>query len=299
MAKVTAISSLGWAHYSLYEALPAMARLGFDRIDISSFNDYCFHFNFGSPTHVQLNGMLAERSMKAICVNYVPELYYAWQNGAADRFASAYEAKMEHLQCLGIPMMVMHFGLANDRDNVEQQMSRVVNAYNEVGTIAAKYNIRMLIEVPHMYGLLSTLDRVKWVVDRLESSNIGVLVDSSHWGVIGYDIDELFGVLGSRLWHINLRDSLGTAGGVYDLELTPGEGQVEFGKLAESLDRVGYCGDVTAEFEYRGVTLESIEQKYRSGLMCLEKSGWYLPETVKAAINSSSVSDSMSDCDIS
>ena len=178
MAKVTAISSLGWAHYTLYEALPAMAKLGFDRIDISSFKDYCFHFNFGSPTPTQLNEMLDERSIKVICVNYAPELYYAWQNDVENHFAHAYEAKMAHLSAVGIPMMVMHFGLANDRKDVEDQMSKVVKASNRVGKIAETYNIRMLIEVPHMYGLLSSLEQVKWVVGRLESSNIGVLVDS-------------------------------------------------------------------------------------------------------------------------
>ena len=31
MAKVTTISSLGWAHYTLYEALPRMAARGFKK----------------------------------------------------------------------------------------------------------------------------------------------------------------------------------------------------------------------------------------------------------------------------
>ena len=50
MANVTALSSLGWANYTLYEALPRMAARGFNRVEIASFGSYCFHFNFGSPT---------------------------------------------------------------------------------------------------------------------------------------------------------------------------------------------------------------------------------------------------------
>ncbi len=50
MARITTISSLGWAHYTLYEALPRMAARGFKKIEIASFNTYCFHFNYGSPT---------------------------------------------------------------------------------------------------------------------------------------------------------------------------------------------------------------------------------------------------------
>ena len=66
MAKVTAISSLGWAHYSLYEALPRMAARGFSRIEIASFKSYSFHFNYGSPTPSELRKMLDDLGLKPI-----------------------------------------------------------------------------------------------------------------------------------------------------------------------------------------------------------------------------------------
>ena len=97
MAKITAISSLGWTHYTLYEALPMIKKMGFDRIDIASFYDYSFHFNYGSPVPLELKDMLERESMDAICINYAPEYYHAWHDGAEDRFVNAYEAKMPHL----------------------------------------------------------------------------------------------------------------------------------------------------------------------------------------------------------
>ena len=33
----------------------------------------------------------------------------------------------------------------------------------------------MLLEVPHLYGLMPRTEQVLWVFDRLESSNIGAL----------------------------------------------------------------------------------------------------------------------------
>ena len=52
-------------------------------------------------------------------------------------------------------------------------------------------------------------EAVLWTFDRLTSPNVGALVDSSHWGIIGYDVNRFLGTLGDRLWHVHLRDSAG------------------------------------------------------------------------------------------
>ena len=59
MARVTSISSLGWAHYTLYEALPRIRDRGFVNVEIASFDGYCFHFNSGSPVASELKEMLS------------------------------------------------------------------------------------------------------------------------------------------------------------------------------------------------------------------------------------------------
>jgi len=67
---------------------------------------------------------------------------------------------------------------------------------------------------------------------------------------------------------VHLRDSAGpdTADRKQNLELTPGAGTVDFAALAAALDRAGYAGDVTAEFEYRDMTFEQIEHQCDLGL---------------------------------
>jgi sugar phosphate isomerase/epimerase len=108
-------------------------------------------------------------------------------------------------------------------------------------------------------------------------------VDSSHWGIIGYDPDAFFDALGDRLWHVHLRDATGpdTADRKQQLEMTPGRGSVDFGRFGRALDRVGYQGDVSIEFEYRDMTLDAIEREYDAGLKHLAEVGWELPEGVR------------------
>lgn len=195
---------------------------------------------------------------------------------------------MAQLPELGISMMSMVFGERNDRDDQERQLANAVKAYDQVARTAKALGIRMLLEVPHLYTIMPGTEQVFWIFERLESDNIGALVDSSHWGIIGYDIDDFFSRLGDRLWHIHLRDSRGTdsADRKQELELTPGDGTVDYSRFSDALDRAGYRGDVSLEFEYRDMTLDAIENEYDKGLAHLRKCGWKLPDTVKTELRS-------------
>lgn len=283
MAKITTISSLGWAHYTLYEALPRMAARGFKKIEIASFDTYCFHFNYGSPTPEELRAMLKKLGLQPVCLNYHVRFYQAWVPEEMEQFVEDWRRKIEQVSEVGIPMMTMGFGIRNNRDDQESQRVNAVKVYDRVGKIAAGYGVRMLLEVPHLYGIMSRVEDVLWVFDRLNSPNVGALVDSSHWGVIGYDIDAFFSRLAERLWHIHLRDSEGTdsADLKQKLELTAGKGTVDFEKLAQALDRANYKGDVSLEFEYRDMRLDEIEREFDLGLKHLADTGWQLPSQVK------------------
>lgn len=283
MAKVTAISSLGWTHYTLYEALPRMAARGFKRIEIASFGSYCFHFNYGSPTPTELRRMLDDLGLTPICLNYFTDFHEAWRPEEIDLFVEQCTQKIAQLGEVGIPMMVMDFGVRNDRPDQEYQLGNAVKAFDRVGRIAEQHGVRMLLEIPHLYSITARPESVLWIFERLSCSNIGALVDSSHWGIIGYDLDAFLSALGNRLWHIHLRDSTGpdTADRKQQLELTPGDGTVDFRKFGQALDRVNYRGDVSIEFEYRDMTLDDIEREYDRGLKEIENAGWELPASVK------------------
>ena len=184
MAKVTALSSLGWAHYTLYEALPRMAARGFKRVEIPSFGMYCFHFNFGNPTPRELRRMLDGFGMQCVCLNYCPRFYQAWLPEQIPMFVKDWTRKIEELNAVGIPMMTMSFGERNARGDQRRQLGNAVKAYDRVGRIAERHGVKMLLEVPHLYGIMPRTEQALWVFDRLESANVGALADCSHWGII-------------------------------------------------------------------------------------------------------------------
>ena len=263
-----------------------MEARGFARVEFASFSEYCFHFNFGSPTPKELRGMLDDAGLHPICLNYSRGPFEAWRRVEIDRFVDDWSRKLDHLAEVGIPLMTMPFGVRNNLPDQELQLAAAVETYDRVGEIGAQRGVRMLLEVPHLYNIMHRPHHALWVFDRLTSSNVGALVDTSHWGIIDYDPDVFFRALGDRLWHVHLRDSAGpdTADGKQELELTPGKGTADFRRFAEALDRADYRGDVTIEFEYRDTTLEEIEREYDEGLKHLSLCGWELPEAVQRTL---------------
>ena len=167
MAKITALSSLGWAHYTLYEALPRIAARGFTRVEIASFNSYCFHFNFGSPLPAELKKRLDEYELKPIGLNYSAGSHKAWIPEEIENLVHELTKKIVQLEEAGIPMMTMGFGLRNDRQDQEIQLSNAVKVYNRLGKIASEHNVRMLLEVPHLYGIMYRPEQVLWVLHHM------------------------------------------------------------------------------------------------------------------------------------
>lgn len=282
MARITAISTLGWAHYTLYQALPGIKKMGFKNVEIASFCKYAFHFNYGSPTVSELKNMAKELDLRFIHMHYSPDRYYGWERNFEEKFYNDCEKKLKQLPELGIKKMTMVSVERNDRDDLDMQFDRLVLLYDDIAEMAKKYGVMMIIEVPHLYSIMYKPELVFRVLDKLKSDNIGVLVDSSHWGIIRYDINEYLEKIGKRLQHVHLRDSKGddTGDRKQMLEFTPGDGNVDFAGFGEALDRIGYHGDVSIEFEYRGYTLDQIEDEYMRGFSHLKKCGWIFPEEV-------------------
>jgi len=298
MARVTAMSSIGYAFYTLYEALPRMAARGFKRVEIGSFGDYCYHFNFGSPSPSELRSMLSDLGLTPIALNWSPAVATTYDRASVDGWLDAFDRKMDHALEVGIPMMTMHFGMKGQGMQVADQRRMAAETYREMAERALSRGMKMLLELPHLYLVHDSCEPVHELLESLDLPNVGLLLDSSHWGVIGYDLEAFVARVGPRLWHIHLRDSTPDATpeqdrkfkrpaivgrSRYNLTLTPGLGGVDFARLGAALDASGYRGDVTTEFEYFDMPLDEIERQYDAGLAHLRACGWTLPASVRDA----------------
>jgi protein FrlC len=200
----------------------------------------------------------------------------------ADHYVATMRQAIRQCRSLGIPLMIVHPGRRSEEPDRRDEVEAAAQIISTLGDEAFANGVRLTLEVPHCFSLLNNLERVAEMFARITSPYVGATVDTSHWGVLGYDLEDLWEVIGPRIWHIHLRDSAGpdTADFHQQLELTPGQGTVDFRRIGTWLDWHGYQGNVTAELEYVGRTLDDIEREVAAGFSHLVSCGWTFPPGV-------------------
>ena len=294
MARITALSTLTYTDLPLGRALTHIAARGFRTVDIAHMGWYCQHFPLGDAETEGLRGLLRTIGLQPIALNYfgggrdpderaAPRMHRLHDPGEA----AQYDALMRQviLQCrsLGIPLLMAVPGRRSESPDWHEEVAAAAAMISALADVAYANGLRLTVEAPHCYNLLPSVEHVAEFFAHTTSPHVGLTVDSSHWGVLRYDLDALWDAAGSRIWHIHLRDSAGpdTADFRQQLELTPGAGAVDFRRFGAWLDRHDYRGNVTVELEYRGRTEDEIEPEIDRAFAHLAGAGWSFPPGVR------------------
>jgi sugar phosphate isomerase/epimerase len=294
MPRIAALSTLTYPDYGAGLALERIAARSFRAVDLAHMGAYCRHFPLGAADTEGLRGLLRTVGLQPIALNYygggvegaepaAPRPHRLHQPDEAD----AYRAFMHQaiLQCrsLGIPLLMAVPGRRSEAADRAEEVAAAAAAISDLADDAYANGLRLTVEAPHCYSLLHSVERLAEFFALVTSPHVGVTVDCSHWGVLRYDLEELWAAVGPRIWHIHLRDGAGedTADFRQQLELTPGAGDVDFRRFGEWLDGHGYRGNVTIELEYRGLPLDAIEEEIDRALAHLASTGWTLPAGVR------------------
>lgn len=312
MARLTACSTLAYSLSSLEVALKHISGCGFERVDIAEMLTHSKHFPIDSVDPVEVRRLLDKYSLEPIAANVTLATYYTGQSGLlkapfrqgssaeteeiqkakANRVyyrlhlnneAALYGARARRLidkaKSAGIPMVVLNVGRKEHTEDIDRDLKASAAVLDSQAEYAQELGIKILLEMPHVWQIYYDVERSKQMLSYLRSDNIGVVVDSTHWHVSGYDIDDYVQVLQDRLWHVHLRDAAGhdSPAANYELEKTPGKGFVDFKLLGESLDRYGYYGDITLETEYKNYKDPSeVDDENASAIAYLKSVGWQI-----------------------
>lgn len=282
MAKVTACSTLGYPNFPLEAAVRRISARGFRKIEIAEMSSYCNHYKIGQvkPNHVRR--LLSEQNLAPIAINYYSGPHKLNEEESAKHWVAIHEKMLIQMQNLNVPLAIVHHGLRTNSPGRQDEVEKTAILLNRLGEFAEGLGIKLALEVPHCYSLCNNLEHTREMFSLIDSRNIRAMLDSSHWGILKYDLSQYFDILGNRLCHIHLRDSAGEDTNDFhqDLERTSGKGEVDFHRLNDELDRFGYQGEVSLEFEYRELSFEEIEAEYNFGIQHLKNCGWTFPSGV-------------------
>ncbi len=284
--KIHAATTLGFSAYGLETALSQLADAGFREVEISHMGSFCVHLPHPDTTAEAVADALDRNAVRPIACNIS---LGRWEPDGRDRFFDYTESTdardavalgrwyLELASRLGVGTVTMSTARRQlDEREWLRHLKGAARAFREQARIAADLGLYIHLEVPHLFQITDSVEHVKAMFEEVDHPAAAATVDTSHRGVIGYDPDDLFGFLGDCLRHVHLRDAAGndTRDFRQDLELTPGRGTVDFAAFREALQRAGYQGTVSLDFEYRMPDIPHIRSEFEYGLAALAEAGW-------------------------
>ena len=310
MPTINACSTLGFSLSSLEVALEHIRSYGFSQVEIADMFTHCKHFSIDKSDPEEIRKLLEKYSLKPVATNTslavvdtggikfqktsvetqsaaeIEDIKIAKKNrffhklhveDQAEHYIARVKKLIEKAEIIGIPKVCVQGGRRTQIVNIDQELKAAAGVIDHVAEYAKEHGIKILLEMPHVWDIYFDIEKAQKMWSYLRSENVGILIDSTHWHVSGYDIDRYLDFIGDRLWHVHLRDAAGqdSPSGNYELEKTPGKGEVDFAKLAKSLDKYGYNGDVTLETEYKNYkNAEEVDIENRYALQYLRSVGW-------------------------
>lgn len=98
---------------------------------------------------------------------------------------------------------------------------------------------------PHVGAIIDTPDKMIELLELVDSPNLKVNFDISHFDIVGMTIEETVSVLAPHSVHAHVKDQCGR---YPDFEfLIPGEGNFDFVAYLHAMQTHGYDGFITAE----------------------------------------------------
>lgn len=206
------------------------------------------HFRPGDPEDVQrAQHALAASGMQASAVH--APFSASDENLAAPDESDRIRAVEKTRECiiaaarLGASVVVVHPGVnMGENPDVPGMIARSVESIRHLATAAEANGVRIAVEsLPPSY-LGGRIDQLREIVDGVESDAVGVCLDTGH-AHLGGDVAEWIHALGRRIIAIHMHDNDGTG----DQHLPPGEGSIDWPRVAEALQVVEYCEPITLE----------------------------------------------------
>ncbi len=204
------------------------------------------HFNQNSPEQVALlKDALLKCEIHAVSMHASFNDILDISGDSSDNRRQAIEnikSSIDLLSEVGGEFVVIHLSNRMENGN-ENRMERYAReCLQELKEYCSAKNEKLVVEnsIPGQYGW--RISEIENVLNGLDPQVVGLCLDTSHAN-LGEGAVRFVNSFGSRIWHLHISDNLGHE----DDHFVPGDGNINWEKLRESLIRVGYSGTIMGE----------------------------------------------------
>jgi len=241
-------SSAVYFNYTLGYAIENLAKLGYDGIEIWGGRPHAFRDDLVDE-FAELKKLAA--GLKIEICNFIPAQFrypslLCSDNERVRKDSIGYiTAAMRNAKALGCPSVSLCPGMVPwDRD-LGTGRKALMRSFRELSEINRDYGLMLLVEPAHRFetNLILTIEDCVRALDELKDPSFGILLDVGHCHVNGEDLPAAVKLANSHPLHIHLDDNMGDADSHFNL----GEGNIDFARLREALDEIGYDGFLSTE----------------------------------------------------
>ncbi len=246
-------STISFRHLELSQALETIAALGFSEIDLGALPGVCDHVPYVLDTAAvaTVAATVCASGLRVRSINGdIGDLNEPLAAGArADR-----EAHLHMLVALaastGAQALVLPCG-GLDRtpiSHLDDDLDRVAAELANAAAVAAEHAVALWTESLHYYRLCCDIERAQQLSSRLPD-RVGIVMDFSHIVASGGDPADFVQRFGPSIAHVHIRDAVPG-----NINLSVGNGQVDFAHGLKALADSGYDGHFSLELETRDIT---------------------------------------------
>jgi sugar phosphate isomerase/epimerase len=248
-------STISFRHQDLGRALTTIAALGFTEIDLGALPGVCDHVPFvlDATTVESVAATIAASGLRVRSINgdvgdmNVP---LAVESRAARQvhldmlvaLAASAEARALVLPCGALDHSPV--------DTLTADLDRVAAELASAAATAGRAGVELWTESLHLHRLCCDIERAQLLYDRLPDT-VGIVMDFSHIVASGGDPVEFVDRFAPRITHVHVRDAVPG-----NINLSVGNGQVDFARGLKQLAVAGYTGHFSLELETRDITHE-------------------------------------------
>ncbi|WP_304105907.1 sugar phosphate isomerase/epimerase [Mycolicibacterium bacteremicum] len=253
-------STISFRHQNLARALTTIAGLGFTEIDLGALPGVCDHVPYvlDEAAVDEVARTVAASGLTVRSINGdIGDLNAARGGERSDGRGPGPDGRDRHTEMLvelaaatGARALVLPCGALDHQpiESLSADLDRVAAALQTAASAAERRGVALWTESLHYHRLCFNLERAQALTDRLDR-RIGIVLDFSHVVASGGDPVEFVDRFGPRIAHVHIRDAVPG-----NINLSVGNGAVDFGRGLKALADSGYTGHFSLELETRDVT---------------------------------------------
>ena len=236
----------GMPEVEMDEAIPYLANLGYDGVEITVIPGYT----------TELNTLTArERSrIKTLFTNHGLEMpAIAGHTSLLDPDTKQHAANMKRLKAtvelaadmtMGELVPCLDTTPGGKPDDWNEIKERLLNETGNLVDFGAQLGVTLAME-PHIGCCLCDVERTLWLLEQINSPYLKLNYDISHFDVAGIPTAESVAALAPHTIHTHVKDQRGTTP---DFEfLIPGEGDFDYVEYLNAMRDAGYDDYITVE----------------------------------------------------